>query len=347
MGGSHIECVHTMLHFMHLKQCNVHVACNQKLVSSLIEKEKIKNILSLPDEISKKAQFKIFFQLRKYIKQNKIDTVIINTVELTIIRDLLFFLPSLNFVGIIHNAKKLEKSFTITKLVAGKVKKMLVLGNYLMDKIKPAPVFKTASFFPVYFPNPPHGNVTKPKDEYWIVIPGLATSARRDYAKLISEIANADNIPASFRFIFLGKYELYDIISDEIKESTWWKQHIIIFDGVIDYNTFHSWLGLSDIILPLLKIDDDDFYGDSRISGSFNLGFGYQKPFLLPLSYKKNTDLIPYSIYYEGMEGLINQLLDFVNNKKEQERIYNNYQNSPYNHTDQMADDIYNFIFAG
>lgn len=335
-----------MLHFMYLKQCNVHVACNQKLVSSLIETGKIKTILSLPDEISKKAQFKIFFQLRKYIRQNRIDTVIINTVELTIIRDLLFFLPSLNFVGIIHNARKLEKSFTVTKLVSRKVKKMLVLGNYLMDKIKPAPVFKTASFFPVYFPSPTNVNLTKPKDEYWIVIPGLATSARRDYTKLISEIANGDSIPASFKFIFLGKYELEDIVNKEIKESNWWKQHIIMFDGFVDYNTFHSWLNLSDIILPLLKIDDDDFYGDSRISGSFNLGLGYKKPFILPLSYKKNTDLLPYSIYYEGMDELINRLQEFINNKNEQERIDKNYRSSLYNNIDQMANDIYNFIFA-
>ena len=121
-------CAHNGSHFTFEEQCEVHVACNQQLVGSLIETDKIKNMLTLPNEISKKAQFKLFFQLRKYIRRNKIDTVVINTVELTIIRDMLFFLPSLNYVGVIHNARKLEKSFTITKLVSRKVKKMLVLG---------------------------------------------------------------------------------------------------------------------------------------------------------------------------------------------------------------------------
>ena len=108
----------------------------------------------------------------------------------------------------------------------------------------------------------------KPAGECWIVIPGLATSARRDYDKLISEIAHAENMPASFKFIFLGKYELGDIINDEVKQSGWWKKYIVTFDGFVDYSTFHSWIQLSDIILPLLKTDDDDFYGESRISGS-------------------------------------------------------------------------------
>lgn len=347
IGGSHIECVHTMTHFMHLKNCHVHVACNEKLIDSLIEKDKLSGILPLPDNIQSSNQINLFLRLRSYIKAKKIETVIINTVELTLVRNMLFFLPRLNYTGIIHNAIKLEKSFTITKLVSKKVKKMLVLGNFLLDKIDPAHVFKTMAFFPVYFPEPQQNNLVKPLGEYWIVIPGLATANRRNYEKLIKEFANSDAIPASFKFIFLGKYDLDEIVSNEIKQAKWWRQHIITFNHFIDYNTFHSWMKLSDIVLPLIKSgDDDDFYGDSRISGSFNLGLGYQKPFLLPQSYKKNTDLQPYSIYYHGMNELIPRLQKFITNKHEQESINKNYQNSLYNNIDLMADKIYNFIFA-
>ncbi len=347
IGGSHIECVHTMLYLLHIKQCNVHLACNKKLVASVIEKEKLTGILTLPDDITKKQQFGIFFKLRKYIFSNAIGTMVINTTEITIVRDMLFFLPQLNYVGIVHNAAKLEKSFTLTRLISRRVKKIFVLGDYLLQQVQPAPVFKTAPFFPVYFPPPVPVEIKKPAGDFWVVVPGVAINKRRDYAGLLNTLKNYKNIPASLRFIFLGIYDLDDIVTEEMKASAWWKNHFITFKGFIDYNTFHSYMKKSDVVLPLLYASEDDFYGSSRISGSFNLGLGYKLPFILPEAYKKNTDLQPYAVYYKNMNELPEILLHFNDTYQQaQNSIMQRYKEGPFNSINAMADEVYNFIFS-
>jgi len=347
IGGSHIECVHTMLHLLHLKQHKVFLACNEKLAASVIEKDKLAGLLLLPDDISKKQQFAVFFQLRKYIRQNNIGTMVINTIELTLIRDMLFFLPKLNYVGIIHNAAKLERSFTVTKLIGRKVKKVFVLGNYLLQHVKPAPKFKTAIFFPVYFPPPVQQPVKKNEGDFWVAVPGVALNRRRDYAGLLDALKKYGALPSNLRFVFVGIYDLYDIVSEEMETSAWWQQHFIIFKGFVDYNTFHSYMAKCDAVLPLLRRDENDFYGDSRISGSFNLGLGYQLPFILPESYKANTDLYPYAVYYDNMDALVKMLAGFnTDYKMEQERIKLEYKKGPFHNIDAMADDVCNFIFS-
>ena len=205
-------------------------------------------------------------------------------------------MPRLNYAGVIHNASKLEKSFTVTKLIGRRVKKVFVLGNYLLQHVKPAPVFKVAPFFPVYFPAPKQIEIKKADNELWVVVPGVALNKRRDYKGLFDALKKYGTLPPTLRFVFLGIYDLDDIITPEMKASDWWKQHFIIFNGFIDYNTFHSYMKNCDVVLPLLRKEEDDFYGSSRISGSFNLGLGYQLPFILPATYKQNTDLLPYSI---------------------------------------------------
>ena len=347
IGGSHIECVHTMLHLLHLKQCKVHLACNEKLVASVIEKDKLTGLLTFPNEISKKQQFGIFFQLRKYIYQHSIGTLLINTTEITIVRDMLLFLPKLNYVGIVHNAAKLEKSFTLTKLIGRRVKKIFVLGNYLLQQINPAPVFKVAPLFPVYFPPPLPIEIKKNVGDFWVVVPGVALNKRRDYEGLLAALRKHGSLPVSLKFILLGIYDLDDIVTEEMKASAWWQNHFIVFNGFVDYNTFHSYMKKSDVVLPLMRMEEDDFYGRSRILGSFNLGLGYQLPFILPETYKQNTDLLPYSLYYKNLDELVEMLMHFnTTYKQEQNNILQQYKNSPFNNIDAMADEVCNFIFS-
>lgn len=347
VGGSHIECVHTMIHLLHLNQHKIHLACNEHLSASVIEKDKLAGLLLLPGEISKQQQFGIFFKLRRYINSNAIGTVIINTTEITIVRDMLLFLPRLNYVGIVHNAAKLEKSFTLTKLIGRRVKKIFVLGNYLLQQIKPDPIFKVAPFFPVYFPPPFQVDIKKEAGDFWIVVPGVALNKRRDYAGLVAALKRQENLPANIKFVLLGIYDLFDIVTEEERATGWWKNHFITFSGFVNYNTFHSYMQLADIILPLLRRDENDFYGDSRISGSFNLGLGYQLPFFLPKAYEQNTDLLPYSIYYKDLDELVNMLVYPDNTYKQlQPDIKQHYKNSLFNNVDAMADEVCNFIFS-
>ncbi len=347
IGGSHIECVHTMIHLLHSKQNKIYLACNEKLSNSVIEKDKLADLLLLPNDISKKQQFGIFFKLRKYITGNAIGTVVINTTEITIVRDMLLFLPKLNYVGIVHNAAKLEKSFTLTKLIGKRVRKVFVLGNYLLQHVKPSPVFKVAPFFPIYFPPPKHIEVKKSQSDFWIVVPGVALNKRRDYAGLLAALKKQENFPSHIKFVLLGIYDLFDTVTEKERASEWWQNHFITFKGFVDYNTFHSYMKLSDVVLPLLRREENDFYGDSRISGSFNLGLGYQLPFLLPVAYKQNTDLKPYSIYYKDLDEMVGTLEHFDTSFKQQQNdIKERYSNGPFNNIDAMADEVCNFILS-
>src|SRR5688572_28946312 len=104
-GGSHIECMYSLIHILFKNNERVFVACNKKLVPLLKEPAKIAGLLELPDDINKKQHFFLSLKIRKYIRQQKIEAVVINTTEIRFIRNLLFLLPKLNYTGIIHNTK--------------------------------------------------------------------------------------------------------------------------------------------------------------------------------------------------------------------------------------------------
>jgi hypothetical protein len=344
MGGSHIECVHSMVHFLYLSKCSIHLACNKKLVPSVIEKNKLSFLLELENEFSPMEQLKTFFTIRKYIRKNKIDTIIINTAEITVIRNLSFFLPAINCVGIVHNAKKLEQSFTFTKILSRRIKKFFVLGDYLLSRINPDPIFKVASFFPVYFPKVKQLTPIKPLPDFWVIVPGEAEQQRRDYVAFIDAVKHTPDLQKNIKFIFLGKYNLQQNFDSAITTSNWWKERFITFDDYLDYDTFHSYIQQANFILPLLKIGKDDFYGSSRISGSFNLGLGYKKPFLLPERYRENKDLANYSIYYTSMKELLLTIQQLSMNDFEQIKIAAAYENGPFKNIDSLAEKVVSFI---
>lgn len=344
MGGSHIECIYTFAHFLQLKKHEVYLACNEKLLPLFPGRDQLNGILSLPDKISGISQVGIFLTIRKYILRHKIDTLVINTTEPTIIRNFSFYIPrKVNCTGVVHNAKKLEKSFTFTKILSGKISKFFVLGDYLLQETRPDPVFKVAAFFPIYFPPTTATTVTKPEGEFWITIPGEAEQKRRDYLALIA-LLQENGLPGNIKFIFLGKYKLEDVIEYETTNTGWWKKYIIHFNERVDYNSFHAYIRQSDIILPLIKLQQDDLYGNSRISGSFNLGLGYHKPFLLPHTYSANTDLAPYSIYYDNMDDLAQKIRNVCAEPSLLDDIRKRYSNGPFKNVDAMADDIVSFI---
>lgn len=344
-GGSHIECMYSLIHILFKNKERVFVACNKKLVSLLKEPAKLAGLLELPDDINKKQHFLLSLKIRKYIKQQKIEAVVINTTEIRFIRDLLFLLPKLNYTGIIHGAKRLEKSFTFGKLISRKMKKFFVLGDYLLSQLNPQPVFKVASFYPVYFPEVNACLVKKDVNEIWITIPGKAEQNRKDYLGLMQAIERNELNPA-IKFIFLGENKLSQPMLAQLNDSDKLKQHIITFDDYIDYDEFHSYIQQSDYILPLLKTSNDDFFGNNRISGSFNLGLGYKLPFLLPESYNINSDLKPYSIYYSDLNDLLYQIQHLQTDQRNVLKIKHEFDSGRFNKVDDVLQDAYTFILS-
>ncbi len=343
LGGSHIEVIYSIIRLMDIKKCPVHFIGNHQLLPLLPEPEKMAGIAGVADVFSFSEQLKTIFFIRKYIRQHNISTVIIGTAEITIVRNLCFFLPAINCTAIVHNAKKLEHSFTFSKILSRKIKQFLVLGNYLLRELKPDPVFSIASFYPVYFPRPKRVVCSKPAGECWVTIPGGVSELRREYIPLLTALQTT-RLDAGIKIIFLGKlYKVPEIL--ELLQKTGTADNTVkTFDDYLDYDTFHSYMLHSDLMLPLLKFDDSDFYSNKRISGSFNLGLGYHIPFLLSSNYKQNDDLSPFSIYYDTMEELITTINKIARDSSAMEAIKNRYTSCNYCSIEAQADYLSNFI---
>src|SRR5688572_29935612 len=108
IGGSHIETIYTVVHLLHKSGCEITLIINEKLLPLVYDKQSLKLIDTVPDDLSKlTTQFKVFNKVRRVLKKEQIETVIIGTTEIKPVRTLVFFLPVKNIIGIVHDAVKL------------------------------------------------------------------------------------------------------------------------------------------------------------------------------------------------------------------------------------------------
>jgi hypothetical protein len=342
MGGSHAECIYSFVQALRLKSCKVHLLCNDKLLQGFPGKDQLEGIIALPD-LSFMDQVKMFWQIRRYIRRNRIRTVIFNTTEVTLVRNLCFFLPRINLIGVVHNARKLEKSFTFSNVFFKKIKKYLVLSDYLLQELQvPAEHhIDVASFYPVYFPAS-RLEIYKDPQELWVTIPGTVLTGRREYVPFLQSLLQQP-LQENIRFIVLGNLDICEEVKQLLAQEEFKNKNILVFDKELEYDLFHAYMQKTDIILPLLKIREDNFYNTKRISGSFNLGVGYRLPFLLPASYNGNTDLQPFSFYYNNYNELHTTLNAILNDKSLLTTRMNAYSTDKFSMS-ILSDKLYSFI---
>lgn len=342
IGGSHIECTYSFLHLLKLKGHEVSLCCNEQLIKSFPEKDLLKNVLLVPNLIKANKQFSVLWSIRKFIVQHDITHLVINTSEIKLVRNLIFFIPkNVNCTGLVHNAKKLESSQTFVKLLSRKMVKYFVLGDYLLSKTTVNAIFKVHPFFPTYFPKPLVQNIEKAVGEFWVVVPGSVLQDRRDYIHFLLEM-KFSNLSSNIRFIFLGNFS--PTISPEAAQLLEETNNVMTFNSFINYDSFHNYMQLSDAILPLIKLEGDAMYADSRISGSYNLGLGYQLPFLLPQNMQANTDLMPYSLYYNSMRHLFVIINTLAANSIMIQSINDAYKSGPFATRHPFVQEVCDFI---
>ncbi|HRI19961.1 MAG TPA: hypothetical protein PLA68_03365 [Panacibacter sp.] len=344
LGGSHFENIYALLHLLKLKQCRLHLICNEKLVDLLNDKEQADNILPVPNEFTLATQLKTIFTIRRYIKEKNIDAVIIGTTEITIIRNLSFFLPKINITGIVHNAKKLEGSFTISKIIFRRVKKFLVFGDHVFSHLKPEQKFKVSSFFAIHFPPVNKLLVQKQPGEKWIIFPGIVDGARRNYQQFFHEL-EISVLPAGTKIILLGflNRQTQQSIETEINRLNALGKNITWFDHYLGYDLFHSYIQQADVLIPLYKTEGDSFYADTRVSGTNHLGIAYHLPFLLPESYK-NEDVKPYTVYYKDNKELMQKIKFIAGDETILKELKANYSNTDKFDAQKQAGKLYQFL---
>ncbi|MGS0524635.1 hypothetical protein ACU8V7_04950 [Zobellia nedashkovskayae] len=254
------------------------------------------------------SSIKLLKRLKTY------DLLIFNTASSSkLIRNTLLLLnlyPKIKCIGLLHNSKKIESSFT-QKIISTKIKKYFVLADHLKQTSQSK--IKLESFYPIFFPTT-NETVQKNENEIWVVIPGRIDFLRRDYMLLLNSLEKIKTL-SNIKFIFLGK--LLETTKEgnalllEFKNSKFQNQ-IIFFNRFIENEKYQAYLSKADMIMPLLKCDTS--YLQNKISGSFNLAYAHKKALLSQEFFNQITDFSGNTMFF-NRENLHNILEDMDKRK--------------------------------
>ncbi|KAA2239151.1 glycosyltransferase family 4 protein [Chitinophaga agrisoli] len=316
LGGSHAECLYAQISFLHHAQYEVHVICNRHLWPLLERMEGITGHQLHDIDASSKSRMRAVRAIKTYLRQHGIQRAVINTTEATGIRELALGLlfRKISLTGLVHNARKLNKGFTLRKLTGLKMKKFFVLNDAQLPHIHPPKGATVRSFYPAFFPQPgplPAGEGPAPKapGECWVCIPGSIELGRRDYPALLDQLEK-QGLPANMKLIFLGGYDpeqatlRHSNLAMQLGRLPFQDQLVTFAPGLVPQPVFDAWLRQADAILPLLHPGVDKFaeYHTTRISGAYNLSFGYRIPLLMEDSFASWEDLRRHAVFYQAAE---------------------------------------------
>lgn len=296
---SHEECIYSQLSFLQNNQFKVSlivhpVIRNQISYDNLVSNIDVINFDKFKKINSLKEQIKIVKKLSTF------DKIIFNTAssskQLRNISLLLLFFK-VECIGILHNTKKLKNSFT-QKIISCKIKKYFVLSDYLKQN---AEVNKSKisveSFYPIYFPKIHEKKIKKNKNEIWFCIPGRVEFSRRNYLFLVDQLEKKE-ISKNIKFLILGNINTKEGLSFKRKiDDLDLTDYFVFFERFIENATYYSFIKASDYILPLLK-QEDYSYLKYKISGTFNLAYGFKKKIFFNEFYKSIPDLNSNGISY-------------------------------------------------
>ncbi len=311
LSESHEECLYSQVQFIGVDNPNLHLYLNPKVAFLIdgygLDKKQVFEIKPV------KGFFKKWIYALSLAKTlGKYDRLVFNTASSSkLLRNLVLLLNfySVDCLGVLHNTKKLESSFT-QRLISTKIKRYFVLNDHLTKPPNLKKTIQIQSFYPIYFPEYT-SRLEKPEDETWLVIPGSIDFKRRDYLRLMDSLFGQPPI-AKLKIILLGK--LNDTFEDgrklleEISKRKL-NHYFVTFERFIGNETFHAHIAKADFVMPLLTLNDD--YLNHKISGSFNMAFAYKKPMLTHKFYSSLPDLSENSIFYD--ESTLYDFLDSLN----------------------------------
>ena len=302
LGGSHTECLYAQVMFLQQQQYAVHIICNAHLWPALSQMPGIAGRQLHEVQTSATNHLKIWWAMRQYLKAHRITSIVVNTAENSVVRDLTVLpLPVKRWAGIVHNGRKFNTGFTLRRLILRKITRCFVLNDTLLQHVHAPKGVQVGSFYPVFFPKLPLVALPKAAGECWICIPGSVMPTRRDYESLLAQIAQ-DGLPANIRIILLGKFdaEKYPALATRLASLANPAQ-VITFAAPVPEDLFQSYLAQSDVILPLLHPGVEMFgeYIKTRISGAYNLAFAGKIPLLMERSFGDWEDFAKHAVLYQ------------------------------------------------
>ncbi len=299
LSQSHEECLYSQVQFL-AGSATVDLYLHPKHKAQVTPYHNYsKSIFYIPARLGLLKKIAYAFSFAQTLAQY--DKVIFNTASSSkLLRNTVLLLQffSVECFGVVHNAKKLESSFT-QRLISTKIKKYYVLNDHLLQVIPRNKTIRLQSFYPIYFPtfsDPLH----KPGNEVWLVIPGSIDFKRRDYSRLIHALKEKPP-PKNLKFVLLGRlniaFEDGKTLLESISKNNL-QHYFITFESFIPNHVFHAYIKNADFILPLLVLHDA--YLKYKISGSFNLAFAYKKPMLCHNFFKPIADIAKNAVFYNS-----------------------------------------------
>ena len=180
-----------------------------------------------------------------------------------------------------------------------------------------------SSFYPIFFPEYATSNISKPKEEVWISIPGKLDFNRRDYDILtdaLLQIKPVENI----KILILGKTSLSEEKNKQFLEnikSNDISENFILFDSFVENALFHEYISKSDyVLLPLKNVGEN--YSKYKIMGSYNLAFAYRKNLISPKGLSHIEDINLNAVFYKDAKDLSSILNNVNKNSKKYKKSY-------------------------
>lgn len=331
LGGSHAECLYSQLSFLETLEYDVYVLCSENL-SHIVTYVPNNRIQFFPIGKGTTSDWKSLIEIKRFLLENRFAKVILNTSGGNLIRNLLtFHFPfEMEFTGVLHDTIKLEKSFT-QKLISRKVKKYLVLNDYIKDSFPLNKSFRLESFYPIFFPKYVYPAIEKDENEFWVCVPGSIEYRRRDYEGFI-EIMKSQIPDQKVKILLLGNSKHLNSDSEDLKtklKEYGIEKFFVFFEGFIGDDMYHAYVEKSDVIMPLIHHTHPIFdeVNGFKISGSFNLAFGHKKPLLCEEQFERFEDFRENAFFYDfdNLFGSINSLAGDKSVKEEKTKgMYKN-----------------------
>ena len=346
LGGSHDECLYSQVLFLKAYGHAVHVILFDDHLSRMEPYHEVEAWKTFQTPGGWLAEWTLVFRLLRYLKRQGIQKAVLNTAEGNLVRKLsLAAGRHTEFTGIMHLSSKLWTSRS-QQIISRKVRKEFVLADFIRDNLEKAGTrYSIDSFYPIYFPAPKAE--AAPGQEYRICIPGAVDLARRDYHSLLDEMLTGD-VPSGVRFVLLGRTSSQDgmALTDRIGKLGL-GEHFILFHDFIPHSQFYAQLQQAWIVLPLItpRCKDYDDYRAYKITGTFNLAYGFRLPMLQHESFSDKRIYRKTSVFYrEG--GMMLAIHHCLRNPVMLDRLKNGMADLPEFRFEVQAEKYIRFIYG-
>lgn len=296
--GSHDECLYSHVAMLRAAGYAVRVVLRQDVRGHQGDLGDIEGVDYLPFAAGGWRTWSDALGLRRLLRQQHIDVAVLNTAEGRRVRNFCLLPGScVPLLGVLHNGHKLGSSLT-QRCIERRVHDYLVLSDFIARQTPARRGISVAAFYPVLFP------AAKPaakRAPFCVVVPGRLEPERRDYELLLQAVSRGGLSP-DIHFVLVGDASGSGAVHlrRRLRELAI-ESRFTCFDGFVEQATLLAEVGAADLILPLITPRTADFeqYRHSKISGAYNLAYGFGIPLLLHTAFAGIEELARASSFFE------------------------------------------------